>query len=86
MLHDIRLALRSLARTPGFTAVVVLTLALAIGANSAIFTVIDSVLLRPLPYESPERLVMLWERSVNDPDGHEHINPENFRDWRRRVR
>ena len=45
MLHDIRLALRSLARAPGFTAVVVLTLALAIGANSAIFTVIDSVLL-----------------------------------------
>ena len=86
MLHDIRLALRSLARTPGFTAVVVLTLALAIGANSAIFTVIDSVLLRPLPYAAPERLVMLWERSVNDPDGHEHINPENFRDWRKRVR
>ena len=86
MLHDIRLALRSLARTPGFTAVVVLTLALAIGANSAIFTVIDSVLLRPLPYASPERLVMLWERSVNDPEGHEYINPENFRDWRKRVR
>ena len=86
MLHDIRLALRSLARTPGFTAVVVLTLALAIGANSAIFTVIDSVLLRPLPYAAPERLVMLWERSVNDPDGHEYINPENFRDWRKRVR
>ncbi len=86
MLNDLRLALRSLARSPGFTAVVVLTLALAIGANSAIFTVIDSVLLRPLPYAAPDRLVMLWERSVNDPDGHEYINPENFRDWRKRAR
>ena len=86
MLHDIRVALRSLARTPGFTLVVVLTLALAIGANTSIFTVVDGVLLRPLPYHEPDRLMMLWERQADEPDSRNVISPENWRDWRSRLR
>lgn len=60
---DIRFALRSLAKNAGFTLAAVLSLAIGIGANTSIFSVADALLLRPLPYDSPERLVILWNRS-----------------------
>jgi len=62
-MQSLRLALRGLARRPSFAAVAILTLALGIGANAAIFSVLDVVLLRPLPYPDADRIVMPWEHS-----------------------
>src|SRR5207245_8910934 len=62
LVQDLRHAMRQLARTPGFVAVVVLTLALGIGANTSIFSIIRGVLLRPLPYPQPDRLIRIFDR------------------------
>ena len=85
--QDVRFALRGLLRSPGFTLVALLTLALGIGANSAIFSVVRSVLLRPLPYPDADRLVQLWtdhrSRGRAQP---EWLSPPEFFDWRDRNR
>jgi predicted permease len=82
--NDLRYAIRTLGRTPGFTVVIVLTLALAIGANSAIFSVIQGVLLRPLPYAHPDRMVRIFFNSDNYPKF--PLNPWDLRDFRARNR
>src|SRR5947207_2704859 len=62
MLSEIKVALRGFAKTPGFTVIALATLALAIGANTAVISLINALLIRPLPYKAPENLVLLWER------------------------
>jgi putative ABC transport system permease protein len=81
-MNDLKLALRQLRKNPGFTAVAVLTLALGIGANTAIFSLIHGVLLKPLPYPDPDRLVSLWERSPQRGVEQERVSGPNYLDWR----
>ncbi len=83
MFQDIRYALRGFGRAPGFALTAMAVLALGIGANTAIFSVVNAVLIRPLPYEHAERLVTIWEtRRGGNPM---HVSGPNFRDWREQT-
>jgi len=81
-LHDLRYGLRLLGRTPGFTAVAVLALALGIGANTAIFSVVNAVLLRPLPYQDPDRLTMIFGTDLRHHITEDVISYPAYLDWK----
>jgi putative ABC transport system permease protein len=80
--QDVRLSLRILLRGPGFAVVAILTLALGIGATSAIFSVVNGVLLRPFPYNEPDRLVVVWESNPSRGMPYMVVSPPNYTDWR----
>jgi predicted permease len=86
LLQDVRYALRLMAQRPGFTTVVVLTLALGIGANTAVFSVVNGVLLRPLPLGEPDRLMAIWENDRVNGKPRYPVAPANFKDWTEQTR
>ena len=83
LLQDLRYGWRTFAKGRGFTAVVVATLALGIGANTTIFSVVNTLFLKPLPYPEPDRLVNLWQSRVQQPDNLNILSAPNFLDWQR---
>ncbi|HKQ61003.1 MAG TPA: ABC transporter permease [Candidatus Polarisedimenticolaceae bacterium] len=85
-MNELRYALRNLLRRPGFTAVALVTIALGIGANTAIFSVVNAVLLRPLPFPEPDRVCLVWENNLDRGWPRFSVAPGNFLDWRERSR
>jgi len=88
LLHDVRFAARTLIKSPGFTALTILCLALGIGVNSTIFSVVDTVAIRPLPFQDPDRLVVMGAVKIGTTDGRDpgSLSYLGLRDWRERTR
>jgi putative ABC transport system permease protein len=82
LLHDLRYSARTLVKRPTFVITITLILALGIGANSTIFSVVNAVLIRPLPYEAPDRIVMIWETNQSQAVPRSIVSPANFLDWK----
>src|SRR5580700_11469918 len=85
LLQDVRYGVRNLTRSPGFTIVAMLTLALGIGANTTIFSVINNTLLKPLPFPDPDRLVLVWETFGKGQDNWNIVSAPNFWDFQRQA-
>src|SRR5580698_2086257 len=81
LLADLRYGFRLLRQSPGFTTIAILALGLGIGANTAIFSTLDAVLLRPLPYEDPDRVMMVFEDATSIGFAHNTPAPANYFDW-----
>src|ERR1041384_5712387 len=84
--QDIVYGLRVLRRNPVFSLVAVVTLALGIGANTALFSITNAVVFRPLPYPEPEKLLTLWESSPKSEEARNIVSPANYLDWREQTR
>jgi putative ABC transport system permease protein len=84
--QDLRFALRLMAKSPVLTAAIIMTLALGIGANSVVFSVVRAVVLRPLAYEKPEQIVQVWEHGLRSGGESDWVSFPNFRDWQRQNR
>src|SRR2546421_5729093 len=83
--QDLRYALHTLAKNPAFTSIAIVAIALGIGANTVIFSVVNAILLRPLPYKNPEQLVMVWENATHLGFPKDTPSPANFLDWRQQT-
>ena len=86
LLQDMRYALRAFAASPAFTAAAILSIAIGVGANTAIFSVASALLLRPLPYADPDRLVILWNRSPGLGIAEDWFSTAQYFDIKRRAR
>src|SRR5205807_5993625 len=86
MLNDIRYGTRTLFRSPGFTAAAIIALTLGIGVNSAMFSVADAFLLKPLPLSHIERLVMLLEQHREQGEDWNSVSPANYLEWKKQAR
>ena len=86
LLHDLRFAFRSLRKSPGFALVSILTLALGIGANTAVFSVVNVVLLDPLPFREPDRLAQVWTSGPRSGGQGDWASFPDFLDWRQHSR
>src|SRR2546423_10429064 len=84
LIRDTRFALRTMMKKPGFTAVAIIIMALGIGANTAIFSLVRAVLLRPLPFANPDRLVMVWEDAAYVGFPKNTPAPAHYADWKTR--
>jgi putative ABC transport system permease protein len=86
MIHELRLAFRSLAKTPGFTLVAVITVALAIAANTAVFSLVNALLIRPLPFKAPQDLVLLFEKFAGQGLDQIPVSAPEYLDWEKQTR
>src|SRR5262245_43458932 len=86
LVQDLRYAIRMCLRAPGFTFVAVAALALGIGANAAIFTIVNAELIERLPFSDPSRVVLLWEENASRPGKANTVGPMNYLRWKERVR